>query len=144
MHCRITHAHPRCVAADWILVSSLRLLLAGVSKEEVYRHALKIAKERDELLFCSLAEIDSTPWDDLKTSGYVLETLGAGFWGLLFFESMEDSVVSVVNCGQDADTCGAVAGYHGWKAIPERWLGKLEQRTIIEEMVGRFWGMAFR
>ena len=48
-----------------------------------------------------------------------------------FTDSFESLMVEAVNCGEYADTTGAIAGIlggalYGTAAIPERWLEKLE------------------
>ena len=126
-----THAHPRCVLSDWILVSALRKLLAGGTRHEAYLCALGIAKE-DPAVHEALAKVPTIPWEDLATGGNVVETLTAGFWGLLRAETLEDALVQVVNRGADSDTCAAVTGalwgaHAGSSAIPARWLEKLER-----------------
>lgn len=46
-------------------------------------------------------------------------------------DSFESCVVETVNCGEDADTTGAIVGMlagvlYGVEAIPQRWLDKLD------------------
>ncbi|MEM2780953.1 MAG: ADP-ribosylglycohydrolase family protein [Candidatus Bathyarchaeia archaeon] len=53
--------------------------------------------------------------------------------------SFEGAVASAVSLGGDRDTIAAMTGaisgaYHGVKAIPERWLNKLEKKTYIEKL----------
>lgn len=138
----ITHAHPRCIRADWSLVSSLQALLQGHPKQSVYQSALLSLKARDDVLYESLAGMSERVWEHLATSGYVVDTLTAGFWALLHSTSFEDAMVKVINRGDDADTCGAVAGalcgaFYGAKAIPHRWLNVIEQKGAIESHVER-------
>lgn len=46
-------------------------------------------------------------------------------------------VVDTVNCGDDAETTGAIVGMlggalYGAGAIPARWLGRLEPQVVLE------------
>ena len=46
-------------------------------------------------------------------------------------------MVDTVNCGEDADTTGAIAGMlggalYGASAIPKRWLNKLDMKVVTE------------
>ncbi len=48
--------------------------------------------------------------------------------------SFESAVTWAVRLGDDADTVGAIAGaYHGYSAIPEKWLRALENREKDRE-----------
>jgi ADP-ribosyl-[dinitrogen reductase] hydrolase len=75
----------------------------------------------------------------IGTSGYVVQTVLAAFYGFLHSpHDFEQTLVNVINEGDDADSVGAIAGafsgaFNGMAAIPERWLGPLEGR---EELIG--------
>ncbi len=138
----ITHAHPRCVSADLILIEALRSLLSGSSKSEVWKESISLASKLDGVLHGALQETPSLAWEELRNSGYVVDTLVAGFWGLLHGVEFEEALIKVVNRGNDADTCGAVAGalcgaYYGIDGIPKRWLEALEESKRIKEGLAR-------
>ena len=73
----------------------------------------------------------------IGTSGYVVQTVLAAFYGFLHTpHDFEQTIVNVVNEGDDADSVGAIAGafsgaLNGMKAIPERWRSPLEDRETI-------------
>ena len=48
--------------------------------------------------------------DDIKSGGYVVNTLHAALWSNLTTNSFESAVLRACNLGDDADTTGAVAG----------------------------------
>ena len=69
---------------------------------------------------------DSTPWEDLPSSGYVKDTFQTAMWAARNSKGFEECLLLAVNRRGDADTIGAVAGQiagamYGYKAIPERW-----------------------
>lgn len=137
----ITHAHPRCVSADFILVEALRGLLNGANKSEVWEQSILLASKLDGVLYGALRETPSLAWEELRNGGYIVDTLVAGFWGLLHGEEFEDALVKVINRGNDADTCGAVAGAlcgacYGIDGIPARWLRVLEETDRIKDRLG--------
>jgi ADP-ribosyl-[dinitrogen reductase] hydrolase len=137
----LTHAHPRCVRCDLLLVETLRGLLAGESREAVHGRAVAEAGREDAPLAEALRRAPLLPWDELSTAGRAADTLASGFWALLRFEDAEEALVQVVNRGDDSDTCGAVAGallgaHLGAGALPERWVGRLERRGEIEGKLG--------
>ena len=81
--------------------------------------------------------------DDIKSTGYVVDTLEASLWSFLNTDSFEEAVVGAVNLGGDTDTIGAITGsmagiVYGKKEIPSRWLVKLKRKEYIEEMSKNF------
>jgi ADP-ribosyl-[dinitrogen reductase] hydrolase len=76
--------------------------------------------------------------NEIKSGGYVLESLECALWGLFSTETFEDGLIAVVNLGGDADTNGAVFGslagaLYGYKSIPSRWLG-LQKKEMVENV----------
>jgi ADP-ribosyl-[dinitrogen reductase] hydrolase len=77
---------------------------------------------------------------DGKSGGYIVETLRTVLHFFFETESLEDCVVGVVNTGQDADTCGALAGglagtfYGADPDAPARWVDALD-RDVHNELV---------
>ena len=47
---------------------------------------------------------------EIKSTGYVIDTLQASIWAVENSKSFEDAVLKAVNLGDDADTVGAVTG----------------------------------
>lgn len=74
--------------------------------------------------------------EQIRGSGYVLESLEAALWCFETTDSFEDAVLKAVNLGDDADTTGAVCGqiagaYYGLDAIPARWVETLMESERI-------------
>lgn len=77
--------------------------------------------------------------NEIKSSGYVVDTLEAALWCLLTTDSYSSCVLKAVNLGDDTDTVGAVAGglagiCYGAEGIPNEWLEVLEGRSNIEKL----------
>ena len=86
-----------------------------------------------------LDEFKIEPAINIKSSGYVVDTLEAAIWSLINTASLEEALLKAVNLGDDADTVGAVAGglaglYYGYDAIPKEWLEVIQRRDWIEEL----------
>ena len=86
-----------------------------------------------------LKQFAKTPENNIKSTGYVVDTLEAAIWSLIRTESLRDCLLMAVNLGDDADTVGAIAGglaglYYGYEVIPEEWLAVIKRRDWIEEM----------
>lgn len=84
-----------------------------------------------------LDKFAETPENEIKSSGYVVDSLEAAVWGLITTESFENALLKVVNLGDDSDTVGAICGglaglYYGYDAIPCEWLKEIKRREWIE------------
>ena len=85
----------------------------------------------------NLLEFAKIPEEEIKSSGYVVDSLEASVWSLITTKSFEEGLLKAVNLGDDADTVGAIAGglaglFYGYNNIPVEW-----RKTIIkgEELV---------
>jgi len=82
-------------------------------------------------------DISELPEDDIKSRGYVIDTLEASLWCFLNNNSYTDTVLTAVNLGSDTDTVGAVTGglagiYYGYKGLPEKWISKIAR---VEDII---------
>ncbi len=83
------------------------------------------------------------PRDEIKSSGYVVDTLEAALWCLLSTDDYRSAVLAAVNLGEDTDTIAAITGglaglAYGVDAIPGEWLDALQNREYIEEICRDF------
>lgn len=127
----ITHAHRISKEACVIYVDIARRLLAGEKLLDVL-HGLKA-----EAPFDGLPSIAERTEDEIRSSGYVLDTLEAALWALATTNSYEAAVLKAVNLGSDTDTVGAVTGglagiIYGYDAIPDKWISALKGKAVID------------
>ena len=85
------------------------------------------------------AAVDST---DIRTTGYVVDSLEAAIWCLITTDTFKDCLLKAVNLGDDTDTVGAIAGglagiYYGYETIPVDWLEAIVKRDMVEEMCNK-------
>ncbi|MDY4041314.1 MAG: ADP-ribosylglycohydrolase family protein [Collinsella sp.] len=118
----ITHAHETSTGACVRLVRALRSLAGGAPPEEVARA-------------CGVDA--SAPVEEVRSSGYVIHTLEAALWCLARTTCYAECVLAAVNLGGDTDTTAAVAGAlagtaYGESSIPDRWVGALRARDVID------------
>lgn len=137
--CALTHPHPRCILCDQIFISLLQMAIAGKDKQDIYRQALGLA-QGDTELYQRILLIPSTPWKLVDTSGYVVHSLVAAVWSLYHHNTFLESVISVVNLGDDADTTGAITGalcgaYYGMNQIPQDMINQLQYHQEIINLV---------
>ncbi len=156
----VTHAHERSRIACGIYTCVLYELLkkphrssvrSGLNKARRYYFGKSEFELYDRLLFKRIGMIyrnfeeEALPVreDEIKSTGYVVDTLEAAIWCLLNTESYRDCVLKAVNLGDDTDTVAAVAGglagaLYGLDSMPTEWLETLQRRDCILEMCGSF------
>ena len=86
-----------------------------------------------------LFEFKDVPVEQIKTTGYVIDSIEAAVWCLLTTDSYKDCMLKAVNLGDDTDTVAAIAGglaglYYGYEEIPKDWLAVIKKREWIEGM----------
>lgn len=79
---------------------------------------------------------------EIKSSGYVVDTIEASMFCLLKTNSFKDCVLKAVNLGDDTDTVAAIAGglagaLYGLCSIPQEWIETLIKSDYIEDMCER-------
>lgn len=141
----ITHAHDRSELGCLIYAFVLYHLLADPSMG-----AIQNALARAE---CHLRDCAEMPYysrifesnfasltrDEIKSTGYVVDTLEAALWCLMTTTDYKSCVLKAVNLGEDTDTVAAVAGglagaLYGYDSIPKEWRDTLIKRDYIEEL----------
>lgn len=135
----LTHAHEWSVAACYIYVEMLNKLRMGRKKKAAY------AELREDFArgvpFISKAtlgkfvrilenDISTLPEEEIRSSGFVVDTLEAAFWCFMTTDNYKDAVLKAVNLGDDTDTTGAVTGAlaglaYGLDSIPQEWREQL-------------------
>lgn len=153
----LTHNHLRSKMCCGLYYFCVKSVLEGIKQEkkpslkillqtgidnglQYYRRDLRNLTEMSHLgrLF-DLGEFQQMPAEDIKTSGYVIDTIEAAVWCLLTTASFKECMLKAVNMGDDADTVAAIAGglaglYYGYEEIPEEWLAVIKRREWIEDL----------
>lgn len=163
----LTHRHPRsqvaCVAYCSIahqimegksLIDSVHDGLAEVANyyagKPTYAKELtrfKCFTTNADKTLKSLMDLDR---DEIRNSGYVVDTLDASLWCLLNYTGYRDTVLAAVNLGGDTDTKGAVCGSLAGlfyqtrpvdesQTIPAQWMEELVNKEVITDIITRFW-----
>lgn len=150
----LTHAHQRCIMCCYIyVVLGLELLNnSGQDKTELFKKTMpslaadvkeKFAPDETGLLarLYNIEKFINLSRDEIKSSGYVIDTLEASLWCFLTTDNFKDCVLKAVNLGDDADTVAAIAGayaglYYGLDAIPKEWVENLLGKDNIYKLCG--------
>ena len=87
----------------------------------------------------NLKEFRQTPEPEIRSSGYIIDTVEAAIWSLISTDNFRDALLKAVNLGGDTDTIAAIAGglaglYYGYDNIPGDWLAVIRRRRWIEDL----------
>ena len=132
----ITHYDERCkLSCACLNLALAHLLLIGI--DGLLAELLEFAEPRNTVIGYAMRAIPSLQPRDLRSSGYVIDTLQTALWAVLFCDEFEEGLTLLINLGADTDTLGAVGGAllgarFGASAIPERWLSTLQYRERID------------
>jgi ADP-ribosylglycohydrolase len=156
----ITHAHRISVIACTAYVEYLLKLLQGEDRiaafEAVQREVTKSfdtghwsaekqdAQHRFVRLLLPGTRIYRLPEKEIRSGGFVVDTLEAAFWCFLTTDNYREAVLKAVNLGSDTDTTAAVTGglaglYYGFGegGIPQGWIDKLAGAKGISKAADR-------
>jgi ADP-ribosyl-[dinitrogen reductase] hydrolase len=142
---RATHAAADCLSACKLLTSMLIDALSGAGARDATRP--RVLAVSPKVLFINAGEWRTKSRDEIRSSGYVIDTLEAAVWAVGTTDSFEAAVLAAANLGDDADSVAAVAGQlagavYGASAIPQAWLDTLAWRDKIEILADRLFYLA--
>lgn len=141
----ITHAHEISICGCYIYVRLAMNLLRGNNKFS----ALNQVKKIDYSMFSKqtlnvykrilMADISSLEIDEIKSTGYIVDTLEAAIWCFLKSNSYKECILATTNIGGDTDTIGAIAGalagiFYGYNNIPKDMLADLRKKDYLEDI----------
>ena len=146
----VTHGHPRSIVASIIYFFLLKDMLFNDSLPEVLDSVqIKLEEifsqnseywEEYENHFKEIfdEEFYHKSREEIKSTGYVVDTLKACLWCVGITNSFKDAVLKAVNLGEDTDTIGAITGTlagakYSFESIPKEWIEKLVNKALIEE-----------
>ena len=134
---RTTHGAPECIDACRLFALMLAKALAGKSKDDILFGQDNVQlKLVNKIHAIAAGEYANKTEDQIRGTGYVVESLEAALWCFHQTDSFRDAILKAVNLGDDADTtaavCGQIAGAHyGEDGIPAAWLAQLCMRDKI-------------
>lgn len=145
--CRVTgmtHNTAICKAASLIYIAIALQLIAGKDKGKAVFAGLDCAKAVCNMPeeFARIPDIEALTRDEIRSTGYVVDTLEAALWCVLKTDSYRDCVLTAVNLGEDTDTVAAVAGglagiiygCGGESGIPDEWIAQIPRRDWIKAL----------
>ena len=150
----LTHGHERSILACFYYLTFVRYLKSNYySPIEMYKLTNKVfrkfvdkhteyqaeIKHFGRLLTDKIHELEN---QEIKSTGYVIDTLEASVWCLLTTKNYKDAVLKAVNLGEDTDTIGAITGSlaglsYGRSQIPDEWISSLAKIDEIELLIDK-------
>lgn len=127
---QMTHFDDKATRACVLYNRIVYRYLNGEFKVPVIREVIKEYSE--------YSNIFSLKKEELRPSGYVVDSLLCSLWCFINTSTFEDAVCEAVNLCGDADTIGAITGglagvYYGIESVPDRWKDKiLVKEKLIE------------
>jgi len=150
----LTHAHFRSVFACFFYVELAIALLRLRDKEKALKETQETVFEYCYLRGFNMHELDlyhrvlkgnigMAEMEDIRSSGYVLDSLEASLWAFMANDSYKSVVLDAVNLGEDTDTIGAIAGglaglYYGFDNQFDFWRMQMARYEAIEALINRF------
>lgn len=139
----LTHAHVISKQACELYISFARDLIIGLDKETAAKilGACELPNGFERIKY-----ISKLSRDEIKSSGYVIDSLEAALWCFLTTDNYRDCVLTAVNLGEDTDTIAAIAGglagiYYGIggeKGIPKEWIKQIARYKYIKQLCTSF------
>lgn len=147
----LTHAHFISDFACFVYAAIVKNLMNKMKKEEAVSTAIQGYQEQIQNIlifreYSRLSDIQVLKRAEIKSSGYVVDTLEAAIWCFLNTNTYRDCVLAAVNLGEDTDTVAAVAGgiagiiygCGGERGIPDEWITQIARKDWIRELCDNF------
>ncbi|WP_270488185.1 ADP-ribosylglycohydrolase family protein [Butyricimonas synergistica] len=151
----LTHRHPRsilaCIALCEFAIQYINLQSVEKAYQAMQQTVLQLLKKEmfieedipfERLVGLSYEEFEDIELKDIRSTGYVIDTLEASLWCVFNTTNYKDAVLKAVNLGDDTDTVGAITGglagiIYGYDTIPSEWLEVLAKKDDIIELADK-------
>ena len=140
----LTHAHDISKWGCFLLSEYFIKLINGYDKFDAYIELCNEYKDKSHKVYDSLLSknIHNVERKDIKSTGYVVDTLEAVIHSFLKFDNYKDIVLYSINLGDDTDTVGAITGGLAgmyYKDIPIKWINNLKKIDLINKLIEDFY-----
>lgn len=146
----ITHGHEISIMGCFIYVMFGIELLKGKDKKIAYEYIKSINyeiyfNENTVSRYSRIIDnkINEYVIDEIKSTGFIIDTLEATLWVLLNTNSYNQAIIGAINLGDDADTVGACVGglagiCYGLETINQLWKNDLQKYDYINNLCDKF------
>ena len=145
----LTHGHIRSTLCSIHYCKVVHALLNGKEFLEAVQFANNAVEpmltkyEDEKIIFERLFHAHLLTRNEIKSTGYVVDTLEAVYWCLSNSESYYDAIHKAVHLGKDTDTIAALTGglaglIYDELNIPDDWPSQIPRREQIEDLITSF------
>lgn len=150
----LTHRHPRSIVASYIYLEIIHSLLNGhslLSTLDTLPNQLTRALENRPSELKELPYFEAmfqpgfatTLRKDIKSTGYVVDTLLASIWSVLNSTSIDGAVILAVNLGEDTDTIASITATLAScenlsDHINDEWKSQLQNKPLLDKFIKPF------
>lgn len=150
----LTHSHIYSKIGCLIYSKYIEYLLDGLTKENAYIKLKEWFNNEEQIIrykdICLniykrllVGDISKLRENDIKSSGYVVDTLEATLWVILTTNNYKEAVLKAVNLGDDTDTIGALVGglaglIYGIDLIPIDWINAVKKKDYVLDIINKF------
>ena len=136
----LTHSHELNLLACEFFVEVVDTLIRGVDSWLESAYSLITFRGDPKGAFARIPRIGELTRDEIKSTGYVIDTLEAALWCFITTDNYRDAVLTAVNLGGDTDTIAAIVGglaglKYGECAIPGEWLKQIARLDYIRGLL---------
>lgn len=146
----LTHRHPRAILGSYLYLELLHALLYGQSLSAAVASLapnLKPVLTSDVLaewpnyapfLLPSFAQ---TSRDEIKSTGYVVDTFGAALWSVTQAQSLKEAILLAANLGGDTDTIATITATLAAIRFPDDsvpWENELMKPAYLASIIDPF------
>ncbi len=146
----LTHRHHKSIFCCYLYVIFMINVIIGENenkkdiyikfKENIKKHNYTYDEELDTLLKDDITKLNE---EDIKSRGYVIDTLKSSIWCFLTTNNYKDSILKAVNLGGDTDTIGAITGsisgaYYKENLIKDVWFNQILNIDEILRVENKF------
>lgn len=150
----LTHRHPRAIVGSYIYLEILHGLLNGRALRAILNYLPEqlhqaLRNRPDEL--AELPQYDEmfknnfgmTLRKDIKSSGYVVDTLLASTWSVLASTSIDKAIILAANLGDDTDTIASITATISScenlnDHVSDQWRSQLQNPELLNKIIDRF------
>ncbi|MEN4801013.1 ADP-ribosylarginine hydrolase Tri1 [Pantoea agglomerans] len=140
-----THCAPESIDCCQYINVILHYLLNGFGKDEAFSpHKIPFLVR---VLIINAGEYKEKHRDQIRSSGYVIDTLEAALWAVWHTDNFKDAILLAANLADDADSVAATAGQlagalYGLSGIPAEWVDKIVDKDRILSMAEEMFHLA--
>lgn len=125
--------------------AQLHVALNGADKEEALSPKVRPLKPR--ALIINAGEYKHKTREQIRSSGYVVDTLEAALWAVWNTDNFRDAILLAANLADDADSVAATAGQiagalYGVSGMPPEWVAKVAWSQHIRDLASRLFERA--